>query len=101
MTWFYLGKEVVIFVIVLIRDCCFSQSSLDTASSIDKSVPLEMPNQRSAIAQAQGFYCIFIPISLLTLSLIRSRHEFSALFAIHFTYFRFENLKLNQSIFPC
>lgn len=26
----------------------------DTASSIDKSVPLEMPNQRSAIAQAQA-----------------------------------------------
>ena len=46
------------FVIVPIRGCCFSQSSLDTASSIDKSVPLEMPNQRSAIAQAQGLYCI-------------------------------------------
>ena len=32
--------------------CIFGFS--DTSSSIDKSVPLEMPNQRSAIAQAQG-----------------------------------------------
>lgn len=30
----------------------------DTSSSIDKSVPLEMPNQRSAAAQAQGIWWI-------------------------------------------
>lgn len=37
---------------------------LDTSSSIDKSVPLEMPNQRSAIAQAQGnISCIYTCIN--------------------------------------
>jgi len=36
---------------IFINQCFFS---IDTSSSIDKSVPLEMPNQRSAVAQAQG-----------------------------------------------
>lgn len=37
---------------------CLFWFSLDTSSSIDKSVPLEMPNQRSAAAQAQGIWWI-------------------------------------------
>lgn len=51
--------------------------SLDTSSSIDKSVPLEMPNQRSAAAQAQGIWwsCFSIHCNFSIISL--------QLFAIH------------------
>lgn len=44
---------------LLLTCCLFLLILLDTSSSIDKSVPLEMPNQRSAAAQAQGTGCIW------------------------------------------
>ena len=65
----------------LLLTCCLCLLILlDTSSSIDKSVPLEMPNQRSAAAQAQGIWsiCFYTSLALYFIRL----HRFSLLWLL-------------------